>query len=128
MSMCIALLVPARLPGSSPFCNRVAALGDGWLDLDRPVPLAVGGSSGWTGSLHRYAATVQEGGVEKLTVQIEAPPRYGAHASDRGYNAIYLSSASHIWVQQVRAWCQLPGEDSCHKWERWMPGDGGVGR
>lgn len=47
-------------------------MGAGWVELDRPVPFACGGngsSKSWVCSVHRYAPTVTDGGVERLTIE-----------------------------------------------------------
>ncbi|KAL4458163.1 hypothetical protein ABPG75_013028 [Micractinium tetrahymenae] len=69
----------------------------GWMELDRPLPFATQPGC----SVHRYAPSVREGGVERLTIEFSKVPRYGPHASDRGYNAIYLRSAANMWINQV---------------------------
>lgn len=55
----------------------------------------------WRGSVHHYAPTVQDSGIERLTVEFSSPGAYGAHGSDQGFNAIFLLAASNVWVKQV---------------------------
>lgn len=63
----------------------------------------------WQGSVHSYAPTVQDSGIERLTIEFSNPGPYGAHASDRGFNAIFLLAAANVWVQQVRQACLPSG-------------------
>ncbi len=56
----------------------------------------------WRGSVHDYAPTVQDSGIERLMVEFSSSPgTYGAHGSDQGFNAIFLLAASNVWVKQV---------------------------
>lgn len=55
------------------------------------------------GSVHSYAPTVEDSGIEQLTIEFSSPGPYGPHASDRGFNAIFMLAAANVWVQQVRA-------------------------
>lgn len=59
--------------------SRVAEVGPSWIQLDRQVPFAAGPSSGsgWAGSLHRYEPTVEQGGVERLTIEFTGWARRG---------------------------------------------------
>lgn len=53
------------IPRPSP-AFRVTDSKKGWVELDRAVPFAAGG-----GSIHRFAPTVQDSGVERLTVEFK---------------------------------------------------------
>ena len=61
-------------------------MGPSWLLLDRRVPFACGpgSGSGWAGSVHRYAPTVAEGGVERLTVEFVGWVKKGAAGGEAG--------------------------------------------
>lgn len=49
--------------------RRVAAVGSGWIELDRELPFPV--QSGWQAVVHSYYPSVQEGGMESLTIAFE---------------------------------------------------------
>lgn len=45
---------------------RVKDTSKGWVELDRAVPFAAGG-----GSIHQWAPTVVDSGVERLTIEFK---------------------------------------------------------
>ncbi|PSC74526.1 band 7 [Micractinium conductrix] len=91
----------ATLEDEQQFAARVINVGDGWIELDRPLPFGlVQGSA----SVHAYAPSVQHGGVDRLIIEFETPrtpDRYAGHATDRGYNALGFAHAANVWVSQV---------------------------
>ncbi|KAL4425512.1 hypothetical protein ABPG75_009528 [Micractinium tetrahymenae] len=89
--------------------GRVANLSSGWVELDRPLPFPI---EAWQGSVHSYAPTVQDSGIERLTIEFAIPGPYGAHASDRGFNAIFLLAAANVWVQQRQGHHAIAVSDS----------------
>lgn len=48
---------------------RVAAIGAGWVELDRELPFPV--QPGWTGAVHRDAPTLVDAGIEQLTIEFK---------------------------------------------------------
>lgn len=42
-------------------------MGEGWVSLDRPLPFPV--RRRWQGLVHSYQPSVQQSGVEALTIQ-----------------------------------------------------------
>lgn len=95
----VRVFAPAGSLPERQLSARVASVSSaaGWVELDRALPFATQPGC----SLHRYVPTVTQGGVERLTIEFSKVPRYGAHGSDRGYNAIYLRSAANMWINQV---------------------------
>ena len=60
---------PLPPPCADPLACRVWKVEGSWVELDREVPFGI--AAGWRGSLHRYAPTLQDAGVEKLTIEFE---------------------------------------------------------
>ena len=44
-------------------------MGDGWVELERPLPYNV--RPEWRAQLHRYNATVQDSGIQDLSIKFE---------------------------------------------------------
>ena len=58
---------PHPTPPASP--RRVKAVGRGWVELDRPCPYLV--DTDWQPQLYSYQSTLQNSGIESLTVQFK---------------------------------------------------------
>jgi hypothetical protein len=80
------------------FTAKVAAIGNDWVALDRPLPFPV--RSSWVADVHRFDPTIQDSGVEQLTIQF-AHTLVGPHLTERGYNGIEFAWAGNVWVRQV---------------------------
>jgi hypothetical protein len=63
-------------------------------------PLVVPGTADATLTIENPLQTIQQSGVEHLTVQMPVHVRTG-HLQDPGFNAIYLKYAQHCWVRNV---------------------------
>ncbi|EFN59697.1 hypothetical protein CHLNCDRAFT_133242 [Chlorella variabilis] len=79
---------------------RVEAIGSGYIDLDRELPFPI--QEGWEGLFLRYLPTVEDGGMEQLTIAFDhemlpVPP----HFTDKGYNAIMMYYAANMWLKKV---------------------------
>ncbi|EFN60037.1 hypothetical protein CHLNCDRAFT_133254 [Chlorella variabilis] len=79
---------------------RVEAIGSGYIDLDRELPFPI--QEGWEGLFLRYLPTVEDGGMEQLTIAFDhemlpVPP----HFTDKGYNAISMRFAANMWLKEV---------------------------
>lgn len=77
---------------------RVAAMGAGWIQLERGIPFPV--KPGWQGEVHWDAPTLLESGIEALTVRFKhtlAP----LHFADRGFNAVQFTRGSNCWARNL---------------------------
>jgi hypothetical protein len=63
------LLLTSLGPPSALPRRRVTAVGASWIELDRELPFPV--QAGWEAVVHSYYPSVQEGGVESLTIAFE---------------------------------------------------------
>ncbi len=81
------------------FFSRIESVGAGTITLERPVPMEI--DPRWTPEVRAVAPSVQEVGIEGLTVEFPVT-RYPGHFLERGYNAIYLNGVIHSWVRDVR--------------------------
>ncbi|EFN53338.1 hypothetical protein CHLNCDRAFT_137066 [Chlorella variabilis] len=79
--------------------SRVSAVGDGWIELERPLPWDM--REQWAPVLHRFAPTVQNSGLEGFTVEF-AWSTFPSHFSAQGANAIALYDAANCWVQDIK--------------------------
>lgn len=80
------------------FRSRVSAISGNTLTLERPLPVEV--RTLWRPEVHRYAPTVQDVGVEKLTLKFPEIS-YAGHFNEPGYNGIYLTYVSNVWIRDV---------------------------
>jgi len=81
------------------FLTRIESLGSGTVTLERPLPLEV--DTSWSPELRALMPSVQEVGVEGLTMEFSGTP-YPGHFLERGYNAIYFNGVLNSWVRDVR--------------------------
>jgi hypothetical protein len=68
------------------------------IELERPLPYDV--NLAWTPEIHRFAPTVQEVGIENLSIEFPWTP-YPGHFREKGYNALSLSKVSQCWVRDI---------------------------
>ncbi|EFN56876.1 hypothetical protein CHLNCDRAFT_144516 [Chlorella variabilis] len=80
------------------FTARVAAIGEGWVELDRPMSFAV--REWWKGVVHVEQPSLQDAGMEKLTIRFKHS-MFGDHFSDRGYNAIQAVSGVNLFFSEI---------------------------
>ncbi|PSC69036.1 band 7 [Micractinium conductrix] len=78
--------------------GKVAAVGQGWIQLERGMPFPV--RAGWRGEVHLDAPSLQEGGIEGLTIRFKWTPA-ARHFADRGYNALQFGHGSNSWAANV---------------------------
>lgn len=69
------------------------------LTLDRPLRADV--STEWTPVLKRYAPTLENCGVEHLTIEFPATP-YRGHWTEEGFNPVEIKGAADCWIRGVR--------------------------
>ncbi|PRW20375.1 40S ribosomal S7 isoform A [Chlorella sorokiniana] len=81
------------------YSARVAAVGDGWIELDRELPFDI--PVGVDATINAYNPSLENVGVERLTLEFDNPKPYGEHGTDRGYNGIAFTNAANVWVNQV---------------------------
>ncbi|KAL4435853.1 hypothetical protein ABPG77_000615 [Micractinium sp. CCAP 211/92] len=80
------------------FASRVAAVGEGWIELERPLPLDL--HVDWQVEVHEFKQAVQHSGWEGLTLHFALVP-YPAHFTVAGMNGFYLTGAANCWVRDV---------------------------
>lgn len=80
------------------FTAKIASIGDDWVALDRELPFPV--KRRWTGVLHECRPTVQDSGIEHLTIRFKHTPA-GPHLTERGYNAVDLEYGVNVWVRSL---------------------------
>ncbi|KAI3436416.1 hypothetical protein D9Q98_005833 [Chlorella vulgaris] len=80
-------------------CHAVIkAVGAGTITLDRPLCFTFGAK--WSSSIHLEQPTMQDSGVEKLTIRFKHTINM-PHHGDKGYNALSISYATNFWVRNV---------------------------
>lgn len=77
---------------------RVRSVQDNTVTLERPLRLDV--PSQWQPELWRHRPTVEEVGVENLTIEFP-PVEYRGHYKEAGYFAIQFDGVYHSWVRNV---------------------------
>ena len=80
------------------FLSRVKSVSGNKIELERPLPYDV--RLEWTAELHRFVPTVQEFGIEHLSVHFPWTA-YPGHFKEKGYNAIFFQDVSQCWVNDV---------------------------
>ena len=80
------------------FLSRVKSVTGNKIELERPLPYDV--RLEWTPEIHRFTPTLQEFGIEQLSIHFPSSP-YPGHFKEKGYNAIFLQSVAHCWVREV---------------------------
>lgn len=67
--------------------------------VDRPLRTDV--ASEWTPSLKRYAPSLENCGVEHLTIEFPATP-YRGHWMEDGFNPVEIKGAADCWIRGLR--------------------------
>ena len=80
------------------FLSRIKSVSGNKIELERPLPYDV--RPEWTPEIHRFAPTVQEFGIEHLSIHFPWTP-YPGHFKEKGYNAIFFQDVSQCWVNDV---------------------------
>jgi len=80
------------------FLSRVKSASGNRIELERPLPYDV--HPEWTPEIHRFAPSVQEFGIESLSIHFPWTP-YPGHFKEKGYNGIFLQDVSRCWVNDV---------------------------
>jgi hypothetical protein len=80
------------------FLSRIKSVSDKQIELERPLPYDV--RPEWTPELHRFAPSVQEFGIEHLSIHFPWTP-YPGHFKEKGYNAIFFQDVAQCWVNDV---------------------------
>lgn len=81
------------------FNSRVSAIQGNTITLERPLPVDV--RLVWTPEVHRFAPTVQDVGIENLTLRFPDEV-YRGHFSEVGYNGIFFYMVANSWVRNVK--------------------------
>lgn len=80
------------------FYSPVKSVQGNAVTLERPLPFPI--DTAWSPTVKAMAPTVQEVGIEHLTMKFAGTP-YPGHFKEHGYNAIQVSGAHHAWVRDV---------------------------
>lgn len=80
------------------FHSRVSGVTGNVITLERHLPVDV--RTVWRPEIHRYNPTVQDVGVEHLTLKFKTRP-YSGHFNEEGYNGIFLAHVANCWVRDV---------------------------
>jgi hypothetical protein len=80
------------------FLSRVKKTSGNTIELGRPLPYDI--RLNWEPEIHRFTPTVQEVGIEHLSIRFPWSP-YPGHFKERGYNALFFQSVSQCWVNDV---------------------------
>ncbi len=80
------------------FLSRVKSVSGNTIELERPLPYDV--RLEWSPEIHRFTPTVQEVGIEHLSIHFPWSP-YPAHFKEKGYNALFFQNVSQSWINDV---------------------------
>ncbi len=80
------------------FLSRVSSISGNRIALERPLPYDV--RLEWTPEIHRFKPTVQEVGIEHLSIRFPWTP-YPGHFREKGFNAITLDNVAQCWIDDV---------------------------
>jgi hypothetical protein len=80
------------------FLSRVKAASATRIELERPLPYDV--RAEWTPEIHRFVPSLQEFGVEHLSIHFPWSA-YPGHFKEKGYNALFYQDVSQCWIDDV---------------------------
>ncbi len=80
------------------FLSRVNSASGNKIELERPLPYDV--RPEWTPEIHRFVPSVQEFGVEHLSIHFPWTA-YPGHFKEKGYNGLFFQDVSQCWVNDV---------------------------
>jgi hypothetical protein len=80
------------------WATKVTAVSGNQIIIERPLRVDV--RLEWNPAIHSHLPTVQEIGVEDLTIEFPNSA-YPEHLTENGYNAIYLNTVSNCWIRNV---------------------------
>ncbi len=80
------------------FLTRVKSASGADLELERPLPYDI--RPEWTPEIHRFDPSVQEVGIEHLSIRFPWSP-YPGHFKEAGYNALTLEDVSQCWIRDL---------------------------
>ena len=80
------------------FLSRVKSVSGNRIELERPLPYDV--RAEWSPEIHRFVPSVQEVGVEHLSIHFPWSP-YPGHFKEKGYNALFFQDVSQCWINDV---------------------------
>ncbi|MDQ2920621.1 MAG: hypothetical protein M3R52_03245 [Acidobacteriota bacterium] len=68
------------------------------IELERPLPYDV--RAEWAPEIHRFVPSVQEVGVEHLSIHFPWTA-YPGHFKEKGYNALFFQDVSQCWINDL---------------------------
>jgi hypothetical protein len=80
------------------FLSRVKTASATKIELERPLPFDV--RAEWTPEIHRFVPSLQEFGVEHLSIHFPWSA-YPGHFKEKGYNALFYQDVSQCWIDDV---------------------------
>jgi hypothetical protein len=80
------------------FLSRVKSVKGKEIELERPLPYDV--RPEWTPEIHRFVPSVQEVGVEHLSIHFPWTA-YPGHFKEKGYNGLFFQDIAQCWVTDV---------------------------
>ncbi len=80
------------------FLSRVKSVSEKQIELERPLPYDV--RAEWGPEIHAFVPSVQEVGVEHLSLHFPWTP-YPGHFKENGYNGLFFDGVSQCWVNDV---------------------------
>jgi Pectate lyase superfamily protein len=80
------------------FLSRVKSASGNTIELERPLPYDV--RPEWNPEIHRFVPSVQEVGVEHLSIHFPWTT-YPGHFKEKGYNGLFFQDVSQCWVNDV---------------------------
>lgn len=80
------------------FASQVTAISGNQITLERPLRADI--RLEWTPQIHTHQPSVQEIGVENLTLSFPNVS-YAGHLGEPGYNAVYLDSVANCWARNL---------------------------
>jgi Pectate lyase superfamily protein len=80
------------------FLSRVQKVEGTTIELERPLPYDI--RLNWQPEIHRFSPTLQEFGVEHLSIKFPWSP-YPGHFKEKGYNGLFFQNVSQCWVTDV---------------------------
>jgi len=80
------------------FLSRVKSVKGKEIELERPLPYDV--RPEWSPEIHRFIPSVQEIGVEHLSIHFPWTA-YPGHFKEKGYNGLFFQNVAQCWVNDV---------------------------
>ncbi|MFH1497099.1 MAG: glycosyl hydrolase family 28-related protein [Verrucomicrobiota bacterium] len=88
-----------RTPMRTSIVTRISRIDGDRIEMERPLRFDI--RPEWQPTVHRFAPTVSDSGVEDITFEFPAGP-YDGHFTELGFNPLVFTDVAHCWARRLR--------------------------